>query len=71
MGKSCSRGSREIKMARKGKQTRINIKMQSTESPHYYTTTTNTRNNSGKLQLKKYDPTLRKVVLYKQAKKIK
>ena len=53
------------------KKTRTLIKMQSTESPHYYTTTTNTRNNSGKLQLKKYDPTLRKVVLYKQAKKIK
>ena len=56
---------------KKKKQTRVFIKMQSTESPHYYTTTTNTRNNTGKLRLKKYDPTLRKVVLYKQAKKIK
>jgi len=45
--------------------------MQSTESPHYYTTTTNTRNNTGKLRLKKYDPTLRKVVWYKQTKKLK
>jgi len=56
---------------RKGKQTRINIKMQSTESPHYYTTTTNPKNNFGKLELKKFDPTLNKVVVYKQAKKIK
>ena len=56
---------------KKKKQARGLIKMQSTESPHYYTMTTNTRNNNGKLQLKKYDPTLRKVVLYKQAKKIK
>ena len=53
------------------KKTRTLIKMQSTESPHYYTTVTNPRNNTGKLQLKKYDPTLRKVVIYKQAKKLK
>ena len=53
------------------KKTRVAIKMQSTESPHYYTTVTNHRYNTGKLQLKKYDPTLRKVVIYKQAKKLK
>ena len=53
------------------KKTRMLIKMQSTEYPHYYTTVTNPRNNTGKLQLKKYDPTLRKVVIYKQAKKLK
>ncbi len=53
------------------KKTRTNIKMQSTESPHYYTTTTNPKNNFGKLELKKFDPTLKKVVLYKQARKIK
>ena len=53
------------------KKTRVAIKMHSTESPHYYTTVTNPRNNTGKLQLKKYDPTLRKVVIYKQAKKLK
>jgi large subunit ribosomal protein L33 len=53
------------------KKTRTLIKMQSTESPHYYTTVTNPRNNGGKLQLKKYDPTLRKVVIYKQARKLK
>ncbi len=58
-------------MARKGKQTRINVKMQSTESSHYYTTTTNPKNNLGKLELKKFDPTLNKVVLYRQARKIK
>jgi large subunit ribosomal protein L33 len=53
------------------KKTRVNIKMQSTKSPHYYTTTTNPANNGKKLELRKYDPTLNKVVLYRQARKIK
>jgi|TARA_R100001082_G_C4320830_1_gene141044 large subunit ribosomal protein L33 len=53
------------------KKTRVNIKMQSTKSPHYYTTTTNPANNGKKLELMKYDPTLNKKVLYRQARKIK
>jgi large subunit ribosomal protein L33 len=53
------------------KKTRVNIKMQSTESPHYYTTTTNPANNGKKLELMKYDPTLNRKVLYRQARKIK
>ncbi len=35
---------------------------------HYYTTTKNKRTMTGKLELKKYDPTIRKHVMYKEAK---
>ncbi|MCY4450396.1 MAG: 50S ribosomal protein L33 [Immundisolibacterales bacterium] len=35
---------------------------------HYYTTTKNKRTMEGKLELKKYDPVVRKHVIYKEAK---
>lgn len=35
---------------------------------HYYTTTKNKRTMEGKLELKKYDPVVRKHVLYKEDK---
>jgi large subunit ribosomal protein L33 len=35
---------------------------------HYYTTTKNKRNTPDKLQLKKYDPIIRKHVLYNEGK---
>ncbi len=35
---------------------------------HYYTTTKNKHNTPGKLERKKYDPVVRKHVLYKEAK---
>ena len=35
---------------------------------HYYTTTKNKRTMSEKLELKKYDPTVRKHVIYKETK---
>lgn len=35
---------------------------------HYYTTTKNKRTTPGKLEKKKYDPVVRKHVLYKEAK---
>jgi large subunit ribosomal protein L33 len=40
----------------------------SAKTGHYYTTTKNKRTMSGKLELKKYDPTIRKHVMYKVAK---
>ncbi|KTC98265.1 50S ribosomal protein L33 [Legionella erythra] len=46
----------------------IKIKLKSTESSHYYTTTKNPRNHPEKLELRKYDPVLRKYVLYKETK---
>lgn len=47
---------------------RETIKLKSTESPHVYSTKKNKRNTTGKLEVKKYDPVLRKHVLYKEAK---
>ena len=35
---------------------------------HYYTTTKNKRTMSEKLELKKFDPVVRKHVVYKEAK---
>ncbi|MFK5985051.1 MAG: 50S ribosomal protein L33 [Pseudomonadota bacterium] len=35
---------------------------------HYYTTTKNKRTMSEKLELKKYDPVVRKHVVYKEVK---
>ena len=47
-----------------------NIKVRlvsSAKTGHFYTTTKNSRNRE-KLELKKYDPTIRKHVLYKESK---
>ena len=45
------------------------IKLVSTAGTgHYYTTTKNKRTSIEKLVLRKYDPTIRKHVLYKEAK---
>lgn len=35
---------------------------------HFYTTTKNKRNMSGKMEIKKFDPVIRKHVIYKEAK---
>ena len=35
---------------------------------HFYTTTKNKRNTPGKIEMKKFDPTLRKYVMYKESK---
>ncbi len=35
---------------------------------HYYTTTKNKRAATGKMEIKKYDPVVRKHVLYKESK---
>lgn len=35
---------------------------------HFYTTTKNQRNRQVKLELKKYDPVVRKHVVYKESK---
>lgn len=47
---------------------RINIKMRSTESPHQYVTTKSRINNPERIELKKYDPVVRKHVVYKETK---
>ena len=48
---------------------REKIKLVSTaDTGHYYTTTKNKRTMEGKLQLKKYDPVVRRHVLYREDK---
>jgi len=54
-------------MAKKGK--RESIKLESSAGTgHLYTTVKNRQNSPNKLELKKYDPVVRKHVLYKESK---
>jgi len=53
-------------MAKKGP--RVLVKMRSTESSHMYLTEKNRRNNANRLELRKYDPVLRRHVIYKETK---
>lgn len=53
-------------MAKKGP--RENIRMKSTESNSVYWTRKNKRNTTERIELKKYDPLLRKHVVFKEAK---
>ena len=51
------------------KGVREKIKLESTASTgHFYTTTKNRKNSSGKLEMSKYDPVARKHVVYKETK---
>ena len=47
---------------------RATIRLRSTESEHCYSTKKNKRNTTERLELKKYDPVLRKHVIYKEEK---
>jgi large subunit ribosomal protein L33 len=42
--------------------------MSSAGTGHYYTTTKNRRLHPEKMEVKKYDPTIRKHVIYKETK---
>ena len=53
-------------MAKKGN--RVLVKLRSTESGHIYYTQKNKRNDTNRIELKKYDPFVRKHVLYKETK---
>lgn len=55
-------------MASKKKGARIVIKMKSTESGFQYVTSKSRRNDPQRLELKKYDPFLRKHVLFRETK---
>ena len=51
------------------KSAREKIKMNSTAGTgYYYTTTKNKRNTPDKLEMKRYDPVVRKHVLFKEGK---
>ena len=48
---------------------RDKIKLESSAGTgHFYTTTKNKRNMPGKLEIKKFDPVVRKHVIYKEGK---
>lgn len=47
---------------------REKIKLKSSESAHHYYTVKNKTNTSERLAIKKYDPTVRKHVEYKEVK---
>ena len=48
---------------------RIKIKLVSTaDTGFFYTTEKNRRNSTAKLEMKKYDPVVRKHVIFKEAK---
>ena len=55
-------------MASAKKGARVVVRMVSTESGHIYITSKNRRNDPNRLELKKYDPYVRKHVLYKEKK---
>jgi large subunit ribosomal protein L33 len=53
-------------MAKRGN--RIVVKMKSTESGHMYYTQKNRRNDPQRLEMRKYDPFVRRHVLYRETK---
>lgn len=53
-------------MAKKGN--RLLTKLRSTESGYIYYTTKNRRNTTTRLELRKYDPIVRRHVIFKEAK---
>ena len=58
----------EVRIMAKGKGHRVKIKLKSTESPHMYHVKKNKQNTPDRLELKKYDPVVRKHVTYKEAR---
>ncbi|MCB0045666.1 MAG: 50S ribosomal protein L33 [Caldilineaceae bacterium] len=53
-------------MAKKGP--RVLVKMRSTESSHMYLTEKNRRNDPNRMELRKFDPIVRKHVVYRESK---
>lgn len=54
-------------MAKKGKREKIKLES-SAGTGHFYTTVKNKQNTPAKIELKKYDPVVRKHVVYKETK---
>jgi large subunit ribosomal protein L33 len=50
------------------KEVRIVVKLVSTESGHVYYTQKSKRNDPQRLELRKYDPILRRHVLYRESR---
>ena len=51
----------------KGAREKIRL-VSSADTGHFYTTTKNKRNMPDKMEIKKYDPVVRKHVVYKEGK---
>ena len=54
-------------MAKKGKREKVKLES-SAGTGHFYTTVKNKTNTPSKIELKKYDPVVRKHVVYKETK---
>ena len=54
-------------MAAKGAREKIRL-VSTAETGHFYTTDKNKRNRPEKMEVKKFDPVVRKHVIYKEAK---
>ena len=52
----------------KRKADRSPITLRSTETPHIYLTEKNRRNDPARLELRKYDPIARRIVLYRESR---
>lgn len=57
-------------MAKKAKGNLTRVRLKSTESKHSYYTVKNKKNTPDKMEFKKYDPVVRKHVLYKESGKV-
>lgn len=55
-------------MAKKSKDARSYIKIVSSESSHCYFVQKNRNNTKNRLELRRYDPIVRKHVMYKEGK---
>jgi large subunit ribosomal protein L33 len=56
-----------VRPGRRSEETKIRL-VSSAGTGHFYTTDKNKRNMPEKMQIKKYDPVVRKHVIYKEAK---
>jgi len=54
----------------KRKEARATIKLKSEASDHCYFSEKNKNNSKERIQLRKYDPVVRKHVMYKEASKV-
>lgn len=54
-------------MAKNSPREKIRL-VSSADTGHFYTTTKNRRNSPEKLEIRKFDPVVRKYVAYKEAK---
>lgn len=57
-------------MAKKAKNNFIRVRLKSSESGHAYYTKRNRKNTPDKFEFMKYDPFVRKHVLYKESGKV-